>query len=140
MSQITGLAETLARLANYQSSVVAKAKEEIAFTALEILNEAKENTPIDTGVLRGSGSMEITDNGMNAKVSFSAEYAPFIEFGTGGFVTVPTGWEDFAIQFKGKGVKKINLTARPYLLPVYEKGVIGLKDRLLKLTNENRTI
>ena len=140
MSQVTGLQETLAGLSTFENLLIEKVKQEIAFTALEVLNEAKSNTPIDTGILRGSGSMDVKDNGLSATVSFSAEYAPFVEFGTGGEVQVPSGWEDFAIQFKGKGIRVVNAPARPYLIPAFEKGVKDLNGRILKLTVVNRRI
>lgn len=140
MSQVTGLSETLAGLTTFENLLIEKVKQEIAFTALEVLNEAKSNTPVDTNILRGSGSMQVGSTGLDATVSFSAEYAPFVEFGTGGDVQVPDGWEEFAMQFKGKGIRTVNAPARPYLIPAFEKGVKELNGRILKLTVVNRRI
>lgn len=63
-----------------------------------------------------------------AKSGTSKEYGPYVEFGTGTMVDVPAGLESYAMQFKGKGVKKVNLPARPYLFPAFFKN----KERLLR--------
>jgi hypothetical protein len=84
--------------------------------------------------------VQILNDGLNAEISFSEDYAPFVEFGTGGMVVVPSGWEDFAIKFKGKGIRTVNAPARPYLIPSFEKGVKEINARLLTLTINNTTI
>jgi len=69
-----------------------------------------------------------------------APYAPFVEFGTGGLVDIPKGWERLAATFKGKGIKKVNLPARPYLYPAFRDGstqyVRDLKSVLKQLSNK----
>ena len=69
----------------------------------------------------GSLQKSINASAQNKQVVFQADmhYAPYVEFGTGRFVDleqlkqlgIP---ESYAMQFKGKGVKKVNLPARPY--------------------------
>ena len=70
----------------------------------------------------------------------NAPYGPFVEFGTGGLVDIPKGWERLAATFKGKGIKKINLPARPYLYPAFRDGstqyVRDLKSILKQLSNK----
>jgi hypothetical protein len=53
-----------------------------------------------------------------------------VEFGTGGTVNVPAGYEDFAMQFKGKGIRKINLKPRPYLIPAFESEIPILRKNI----------
>ena len=69
-----------------------------------------------------------------------APYGPFVEFGTGGKVDIPKGWERLAATFKGKGIKKINLPARPYLYPAFRDGsaqyLKDLKSVLKQLSNK----
>jgi HK97 gp10 family phage protein len=65
-----------------------------------------------------------------------APYAPFIEFGTGGLVDVPTELKEVAIKFKGKGIKQINLRARPYLYPSLLKGRAEYLEKLKKVLNK----
>lgn len=46
-----------------------------------------------------------------------APYAAYVEFGTGGLVSVPDELKEIAISWKGKGIRKINLRPRPYMYP-----------------------
>jgi hypothetical protein len=61
------------------------------------------------------------------------EYAPYVEFGTGTLVDVPEGLEDYAMQFKGQGIRQVNLPARPYLFPAFFKEQKELLKRLKTL-------
>lgn len=65
------------------------------------------------GILANSQYKSV--NGLNAEVGFTANYAAYVEFGTGGMVDVPSGLEEYAIQFKGAGIRQVNLPARPFL-------------------------
>lgn len=60
---------------------------------------------------------QATPNG--ATVFVRAGYAPYVEFGTGGLVNVPRGLEEYAMQFKGRGIKQVNLPARPFMYPAF---------------------
>ena len=85
--------------------------------ALKTQEEMRAIVPFKQGDLQES----INVSEQNKQVVFQADmhYAPYVEFGTGRFVDleqlkqlgIP---ESYAMQFKGKGVKKVNLPARPY--------------------------
>jgi hypothetical protein len=78
---------------------------------------AKAKAPVKYGFhAQNIGHEEIND-GFGTKLYANAKYAAYLEFGTGGNVDVPKGFEDLAIGFKGKGVRKVNLTARPHIIP-----------------------
>jgi len=62
----------------------------------------------------------------------NALYAAFLEFGTGQEVAVPSGWEKLASDFKGKGKNKINLRARPHLIPAFYKAKESLKKKIIE--------
>ena len=107
---------------------------EIGKTALEISRLAKQNAPVDTGTLRQSIRAE--KKGKTAEVVAGAKYAPYVEFGTGSQVDLSDMLElgipeSYAAQFKGKGVKKINLPARPFFFCSARIGFIDLIYRLL---------
>ena len=55
-------------------------------------------------------------------------------------VKVPSELKEVAIQFKGKGVKEVNLPARPFLYPAFVKGrqqfLEDLEDLLKKETKK----
>lgn len=44
--------------------------------------KAQRNAPFDTGTLKRSIQLEITDGGLTAEAEAKAEYAPYVEWGT----------------------------------------------------------
>lgn len=106
--------------------------DEINSSALKIMSDAKRLAPIDLGFLRGQISIEPI-NDLTYEVEAKAKYSAYIEFGTGGEVNVPAGYEDLAIRFKGRGIRKVNIRPQPFLIPSYETEKPKLIDRLKKL-------
>jgi HK97 gp10 family phage protein len=108
--------------------------DEINASSLTILSSAKRLAPVDLGFLRNNIVINpITD--LTYEVEAKAKYAPYIEFGTGGEVRVPAGYEDLAILFKGRGVKNVNIRPQPFLIPSYETEKPKLIQRVKKLLN-----
>lgn len=74
-----------------------------------------------------------------ANFSGITPYAAYMEFGTGGLVEVPAELEEIAVQFKGAGVKRIDLRPQPYLYPAFVEGRVNyvkdLEQDLEDLTN-----
>lgn len=109
---------------------------EIGKSALEISRIAKKNVVVDSGNLKQSIKAEA--KGKTAEVVAGAKYAPYVEFGTGGKVDLNDMLElgipaSYASQFKGKGIKDINLPARPFF---FNAARIGLKNLLVRLNGE----
>ena len=112
---------------------------EIGKTALEISRLEKQNAPVYKvagGTLRQSIRAE--KKGKTAEVVAGAKYAPFVEFGTGSQVDLSDMLElgipeSYAAQFKGKGVKNINLPARPFF---FSSARIGFNDLLNRLKGQ----
>ena len=57
-------------------------KREVRHNGAEMQTKAQQNAPVDTGTLKRSIGLEITDGGMTAEVEPAAEYAPYVELGT----------------------------------------------------------
>lgn len=94
-------------------------------------NDAKSKAPVKSGHhAQNIGYRPI--NWHSITMFANAKYAPFLEFGTGDLVSIPTGWAEVAIQFKGKGIKKINLPARPHIIPAFQKAKVYLMRQLRK--------
>ena len=109
---------------------------EIGRSALEIARIAKQNVVVDSGNLKQSIKAE--RKGKTAEVVAGAKYAPYVEFGTGGSVDLTDMLElgipaSYAAQFKGKGIKNVNLPARPFF---FNAARIGLKNLLVRLNGE----
>ncbi len=100
-------------------------------TVQNIETEAAASAPVDLGILRSSINGEV--DGLNGIVGTPIKYAPYMEFGTGGLVDVPAGLEDYAMKFKGAGIKQVNLFPRPFLIPAFKKHTTKMMEELKKL-------
>lgn len=89
----------------------------------DVNNQQVRSTPVDTGDLRRSN---IFHRDPTVDIGWVLEnpkdYAAFVEFGTGASVHVPEGLADYAQQFKGKGIKEVNLPARPFFFTPFLNG------------------
>jgi len=132
---LNGLKEVEGKL-NKLSLIMTDVSNEINASALKIYTDAKREVKVDNSTLRSSIAINPDSKGsLTYSVEARAKYAPYVEFGTGGMVDVPAGYEDFAIQFKGKGIRKVNLRARPFLIPAFEQEKPKLIKRLNDLLN-----
>lgn len=138
--EVKGLKDTLAKFKKLGDKAVTVVEQVTGQTANEMTAVAKRSAPVDLGKLRQNIA-----NTQETKLSYKIEafevYAPYVEFGTGGLVDVQPGWEDMAIQFKGKGIKQVNLPARPFMFPAYLHGKKiykqDLEDSLNALIKQN---
>jgi HK97 gp10 family phage protein len=107
-------------LKNLESQVSDYVRAEIEDSMLAIESEATNNVPVDTGALKNSIQsmpIKVTKNEVTGGVEVGATYAPYVEFGTGTKVKVPSELNNFAQQYKGDGIKEVNLPARPFFYP-----------------------
>lgn len=109
---------------------------ELGRAGLDIARTAKKSVVVDTGNLKQSINAEL--KGKTVEVVARAKYAPYIEFGTGGMVDLTDMRElgipdSYASQFKGKGIKEVNLPPRPFF---FSSARVGLKKLLDRLNNE----
>lgn len=93
--------------------------------------------PVNFGFLRASVGTNATGSGMAAEVwaggsgkGVNVKYAPYVEFGTGNKVYVPKELTDYAIQFKGRGIRKVNNRHQPYFFPSVKISVKEMFTRL----------
>lgn len=93
-------------------------------TCTNIVRRAMRLAPVNFGFLRASVGTNATGSGMAAEVwaggsgkGVNVKYAPYVEFGTGNKVYVPKELTDYAIQFKGRGIRKVNNRHQPYFFP-----------------------
>jgi len=119
-------------------------------TAIEIENKAKNITPVDTSALRSSIRANKLSNGSSiikaglSNVSNSKghliNYAPFVEFGTGRKPNLAYKVLDnnalavYASTFKGKGLRKSNKTAKPYLFNTSDELLVKMIERIKNIS------
>ena len=111
---------------------------ELGKTGLEIVRLAKREVRYDNGDLRKSISAETNKTTKSVIIQALAHYAPYVEFGTGGMVDLTDMTElgipeSYAAQFKGKGIREVNLPARPFF---FSSARIGFKNLLNRLNGE----
>jgi HK97 gp10 family phage protein len=130
--KIEGLDALIKRLGKLAPEIAKEVAMEVNASALAIQSKARRDVVVDNGILRNSIQLKEVNTGdkIMYTVGSRLKYAPYVEFGTGGTVNVPAGYEDFAIQFKGKGIRKINLRPRPYLIPAFESEIPVLRKNI----------
>ena len=132
-SDLSKLKKKLDNLRKFESK---KLSNELGKTALDIVRLAKKQVKAPTGTLRNTIKAE--RKGKTVEVIAGAHYAPYVEFGTGGSVDLNDMLElgipaSYAAQFKGKGIRDVNLPARPFF---FSSGRIGFKNLLNRLNGE----
>ena len=113
-SDLSKLKKKLDNLRAFESQ---KLSNELGKTALEIVSLAKKQVKAPTGTLRNTIKAE--RKGKTVEVIAGAHYSPYVEFGTGGSVDLNDMLQlgipaSYAAQFKGKGIRDVNLPARPF--------------------------
>ena len=137
-SEIKGLNKLLKKFETLDKEIIKNVKDTIEGAAQDIEVDAKVAAPVDFGKLRqGIKAQPIAGKEMGYRVVAKEKYSAFMEFGTGGRVKVPTELKEVAIQFKGKGIREVNIQPRPFLYPAFVKHrkilIKDLKDYLKTL-------
>lgn len=99
--------------ADYEKEI----KDAILIATRQTSANAKAFAPVDKAGIKSS--IRPYNKGMSGEVVVGAEYGPYQEFGTGTKVQVPSELRDYAMQFKGKGIRQVNMRAQPYLYPAF---------------------
>lgn len=114
----------------------------LATVAFDAARTAKKNVVVDNGDLKRSISASKVDKN-TVVFKTTAKYAPYVEYGTGRLVKLSEMEElgipaSYAAQFKGKGIREVNLPARPFFFSslriALAKGMIDINNRIKKLT------
>ena len=137
-SEIKGLQELLKKFKTLDKEIVQNVEDIMEGAAKNIEEDAKVAAPVDFGKLRQGIKLEpIAGKEMGYRVVAKEKYSAFMEFGTGGRVKVPSELKEVAIQFKGKGIREVNIQPRPFLYPAFVKNrkilIKDLKDYLKTL-------
>jgi hypothetical protein len=145
--KISGVNLVLSGLDQYSKDVQNLVQEEVRDWAERVESDAKRDTPVKTGDLKNSILAVLGANGLTWIVKVGGingvNYAPFIVFGTGSFVDdaflQQYGLVSYAAQFKGAGIREVNLPMRDFLYRnsaiEFEKTFQNIK-RLLKASEK----
>lgn len=132
--RVTGLKEAIQSLNEKQKKIDSGLLNILQDYTLRIEFQAKRLAPTDMGHLGQSISSNVTNR--VSTISASANYAPFVEFGTGTRVKVPSGFEELAMTFyvNGKGLTR----PQPFLIPSYLEQKLKYEAAIKKYKNEIR--
>ena len=111
--------------ANVQNAVEA--------SVYDLRRRAVQFAPHDKGFLKAKSYQRLSSDRLSGEVGFMVHYAPYQEFGTGSMVKVSSDVKEFAMQFKGKGIRRVNMRPHPFLLPSLRMASRQLIHRINKL-------
>lgn len=121
---LSGIPRLENKLADLNSKIANDIAKEMSASTLKIEKDAKRLAPVNMGTLRQSIHATSKDK-LTHYVDVNASYAPYIEFGTGGKVSVPAGYEEYAATFKGNKGGSLNDMIKALTLWVKRKGLAG---------------
>ena len=119
---LQGIKEVQEALKNIDVSVKKDVSNEINASALKIQNDAKRLAPVNFGQLRNGIQLEKVSD-LTFSVESKASYSPYVEFGTGGRVSVPADFQAYAQTFKGGKGGKFKDMVEALTLWVKRKGI-----------------
>lgn len=121
---LSGIPKLEKKLKDIESKISIDLAEEVSDAALRIEKQAKRNAPVNLGTLRQSIHATSKDK-LTHYVEVGASYGAYVEFGTGGKVSIPTGYEQYAATFKGGKGGSLNDMIAALTLWVKRKGLAG---------------
>ena len=114
-------------LEEFEKETIRWAKKGIAKTTLKIYNTAVAMAPVDMGYLKESIDFIFKNDGLTGIVSVGAEYAIYIEYGTGIYATGPGGSRAKKIPWSykdddGEWHTTYGSPAQPFWEPAIDEG------------------
>lgn len=122
-----GADSLVVELERYQKDVEKWAKKGIAKTTMKIYNTAVALAPVDLGFLKESIDFKFTNGGLTGVINVGADYAIYVEYGTGIYATGPGGSRAKKIPWSYKDIEgKWHTTkgqhAQPFWNPAIDAG------------------
>lgn len=132
---LKGIDKAMKKLSKWEHTKRQAVKDVINESALNIQKGAKQRCTVDTGRLRSSIAIQTFNEGLTLQVGTKVKYAPFVEFGTGKFVDIPTAagfsatgrktpWlypESKGGKLTGEMIFTHGSKPKPFLFPAFEE-------------------
>ncbi len=130
--KLNGLDNLIATVEKTAKRAESETKVALTKFAKNTETEAKRLAPANEGRLRNS--INGTVDGFTAKITVTADYAAYLEFGTRKFAaryvaTLPQDWQSYAATFRGKGGGTFDQFIQDIMQWVRQKGIGGLKTK-----------
>lgn len=136
MAKVRGLSGILKNMEIYSKKLRSDLTLAVFTATTNAEGKAKNRVSVDTGKLKQSIYHKMDYSKSIGQVGATEDYAPYIEFGTGGNVAIPNGFDELAGKFKGKGKRKINRKAQPFLIPAFLEETQNLKQETQKIVEK----
>ena len=121
---LSGIPRLEKKLADINSIIANDIAKEMSASTLKIERDAKRNAPVNMGTLRQSIHATSKDK-LTHYVEVGVSYGAYLEFGTGGKVSIPAGYQDYAATFRGNKGGSLNDMIEALTLWVKRKGLAG---------------
>jgi len=135
--RVEGLTNALKDLDKLKQKSSSGFKAVLHETALNTLRKAQENL---SGIDFKDSESNIAQSGYvessgeySFEVGFNQEHSVYQEYGTGTEVDVPAGFEQYALQFIGKGIRQVNIKPKPYFHPALNDELKEMRKKLREL-------
>lgn len=132
---VIGLDQAINDLKQSAESVRKETVAELENAAKLYVRNAKRSAPVDFGVLKNAISY-YRQAAYTFIVVSGAEYSAYVEWGTIEHVSVPEGQTEYALMFKGKGIRKSGgVYPRPFFfvqIPYVQKSLTESLKNILK--------
>ena len=130
--KLNGLDNLIATVEKTAKRAESETKVALTKFAKNTETEAKRLAPANEARLRNS--INGTVDGFTAKITVTADYAAYLEFGTRKFAaryvaTLPQDWQSYAATFRGKGGGTFDQFIQDIMQWVRQKGIGGLKTK-----------
>lgn len=133
---VIGLNELQGKLSRLPQEMRTKVSATLEVGAQTFVRNAKRDAPVNFGVLRNLISYAKTGE-LTFEVISGAKYSPYLEWGTITKVSVPEELVGYAIQFKGRGIRKSGgISPRPYFFPQVKPTEKLLNESIPKVLDE----
>ncbi|MCY7585514.1 HK97 gp10 family phage protein [Bacillus safensis] len=131
MAEVSGKwAKQMAKtVEKFERKVIDRAKQVVTETAELIYSHAVINAPtsmIDGGNLKNSIEVEYRDEGLKAIITVGADYAVYVEYGTGIYAEEGGGRQTPWVYYDeklGRWVMTRGMRAQPFFNPAVEEGM-----------------
>ncbi len=130
--KLNGLDNLIATVEKTAKRAESETKVALTKFAKNTETEAKRLAPANEPRLRNS--INGTVDGFTAKITVTADYAAYLEFGTRKFAArdvarLPQDWQSYAATFRGKGGGTFDQFIQDIMQWVRQKGIGGLKTK-----------
>lgn len=141
--KLNGLDNLIATVEKTAKRAESETKVALTKFAKNTETEAKRLAPANEGRLRNS--VNGTVDGFTAKITVTADYAAYLEFGTRKFAaryvaTLPQDWQSYAATFRGKGGGTFDQFIQDIMQWVRQKGIGGLKTKSGRTSESKRSL